>query len=140
MPVWEICGHEFTKHNVHTANGISMRFPRVARVREDKTWQTVTTLPELQVHRLRLLINYQIERRRTRNNVAFVLLVYSFTRTAFIPNIQNGCQFENFTFFECERFIADKKTTCQLEIIEFESRIERIADETQSEARHSRTS
>lgn len=49
MPVWEICGHEFTKHDVHTANGISIRFPRVARVRHDKSWDTATTLSELEV-------------------------------------------------------------------------------------------
>lgn len=49
MPVWEICAHEFTKHDVHTANGISMRFPRVARVRHDKSWDTATTLSELEV-------------------------------------------------------------------------------------------
>ncbi|KAK7600957.1 hypothetical protein V9T40_008398 [Parthenolecanium corni] len=48
MPVWEICGHEFTKHDVHTANGISIRFPRVARVRHDKSWDTATTLSELE--------------------------------------------------------------------------------------------
>lgn len=48
MPVWEITAHEFTKHDVHTANGISMRFPRVTKVRHDKTWETATTLPELQ--------------------------------------------------------------------------------------------
>lgn len=47
MPVWEISGAEFTKHDVHTANGISIRFPRVTRVRSDKTAKTATTLPEL---------------------------------------------------------------------------------------------
>lgn len=55
MPVWEITAHEFTKHDVHTANGISMRFPRVTKVRHDKTWETATTLPELQVHALYLI-------------------------------------------------------------------------------------
>ncbi|XP_065200723.1 DNA ligase 3 isoform X2 [Planococcus citri] len=47
MPVWEIVGHEFTKHDVHTADGISMRFPRVMRTRDDKTWETATNLSEL---------------------------------------------------------------------------------------------
>lgn len=49
MPIWEIAGHEFTKHDVHTANGISIRFPRVMKVRDDKTWDTATNLSELQV-------------------------------------------------------------------------------------------
>lgn len=59
MPVWEISGHEFTKHDVHTANGISIRFPRVARVRHDKTWDTATTLSELQVHYLNEIIIFK---------------------------------------------------------------------------------
>lgn len=49
MPVWEITGHEFTKHDVHTADGISIRFPRVVKKRFDKTWETATKLTELQV-------------------------------------------------------------------------------------------
>lgn len=49
MPVWEITGHEFTKHDVHTADGISIRFPRVVKKRFDKTWETATTLNELKV-------------------------------------------------------------------------------------------
>ncbi|XP_023727317.1 DNA ligase 3 isoform X2 [Cryptotermes secundus] len=47
MPVWEITGAEFTQHEVHTASGISIRFPRVTRIRDDKTWKTATSLPEL---------------------------------------------------------------------------------------------
>ncbi|AIU41289.1 dna ligase [Sucra jujuba nucleopolyhedrovirus] len=48
MPVWEVTGAEFTKtSNVHTANGISIRFPRITRIREDKTWQTATDLNAL---------------------------------------------------------------------------------------------
>ncbi|XP_066998316.2 DNA ligase 3 isoform X2 [Anabrus simplex] len=47
MPVWEITGAEFTQHEVHTADGISIRFPRVTRIRDDKTWETATSLPEL---------------------------------------------------------------------------------------------
>ena len=49
MPVWEITGHEFTKHDVHTADGISIRFPRVVKIRHDKNWETATTLTELKV-------------------------------------------------------------------------------------------
>jgi DNA ligase-3 len=32
-PVWEITGAEFSKAEIHTANGISIRFPRVTRIR-----------------------------------------------------------------------------------------------------------
>src|SRR5258705_13959430 len=49
MPVWEITGAEFTKHEVHTADGISVRFPRVTRIRDDKTWNEATSVKELQV-------------------------------------------------------------------------------------------
>lgn len=48
QPVWEITAAEFTKqHDFHTADGISMRFPRVTRIRDDKDWQTATNLEEL---------------------------------------------------------------------------------------------
>ncbi|XP_013776883.1 DNA ligase 3-like [Limulus polyphemus] len=47
-PVWEIVGAEFTKAEIHTANGISIRFPRVAKIRDDKTWKEATNLQELQ--------------------------------------------------------------------------------------------
>ncbi|XP_035214812.1 DNA ligase 3-like isoform X2 [Stegodyphus dumicola] len=47
-PVWEITGDEFSKAEVHTANGISIRFPRVTRIRNDKTWETATSLQELE--------------------------------------------------------------------------------------------
>ncbi|CAF1189723.1 unnamed protein product [Adineta steineri] len=43
-PVWEITGAEFSKSKQHTANGISIRFPRVTKVREDKTWKEATNL------------------------------------------------------------------------------------------------
>ncbi|KAG8194914.1 hypothetical protein JTE90_021375 [Oedothorax gibbosus] len=46
-PVWEISGAEFSKAEIHTASGISIRFPRVSRVRDDKDWKTATTLKEL---------------------------------------------------------------------------------------------
>lgn len=49
MPVWEIAGAEFSKAEVHTANGISIRFPRVSKIRNDKNWKTATSLTELQV-------------------------------------------------------------------------------------------
>ncbi len=61
-PVWEITvficydelilnfhfqGAEFSKSKQHTANGISIRFPRVTKVREDKTWKEATNLDYL---------------------------------------------------------------------------------------------
>ncbi|PRD34334.1 UNVERIFIED_CONTAM: DNA ligase 3 [Trichonephila clavipes] len=46
-PVWEISGAEFSKADIHTASGISIRFPRVSRVRTDKNWKTATNLQEL---------------------------------------------------------------------------------------------
>lgn len=50
QPVWEITGAEFTQiHDVHTADGISIRFPRVTKIRDDKTWETATNLEELKV-------------------------------------------------------------------------------------------
>ncbi|GAB6028919.1 DNA ligase 3 [Chamberlinius hualienensis] len=47
--VWEIVGAEFSKAEVHTAKGISIRFPRVTRIRDDKTWKEATNLQELEV-------------------------------------------------------------------------------------------
>ncbi|CAH2085383.1 unnamed protein product [Euphydryas editha] len=47
QPVWEITGTELTKANLHTADGISVRFPRVTRIRDDKDWETATNLEEL---------------------------------------------------------------------------------------------
>lgn len=41
-------GTEFSKADAHTANGISIRFPRFKCVR-DKTWKQSTTLSRLQV-------------------------------------------------------------------------------------------
>ena len=49
-PVWEITGNEFTKSDIHTAADISVRFPRITRMRDDKTWQTATSMKELQVN------------------------------------------------------------------------------------------
>jgi O-acetyl-ADP-ribose deacetylase (regulator of RNase III) len=46
-PVWEITGAEFTKSDIHTAGGISIRFPRITKRRDDKTWETATSLVEL---------------------------------------------------------------------------------------------
>lgn len=48
-PIWEISGAEFSKSDIHTADGISIRFPRVTKVRDDKTWETATDYPRLQV-------------------------------------------------------------------------------------------
>jgi len=46
-PVWEITGAEFSKAELHTAGGISIRFPRVTKIRNDKTPENATTLQEL---------------------------------------------------------------------------------------------
>ncbi|XP_067866287.1 DNA ligase 3 isoform X2 [Heterodontus francisci] len=46
-PVWEITGAEFSKSEAHSADGISIRFPRCTRIRDDKDWQTATNLPQL---------------------------------------------------------------------------------------------
>lgn len=48
-PVWEITGAEFSKAEAHTADGISIRFPRCTRIRDDKDWQTATNLQQLKV-------------------------------------------------------------------------------------------
>lgn len=45
--VWEIMGTEFTQTKAHTADGVSLRFPRVARIRGDKDARTATTLGQL---------------------------------------------------------------------------------------------
>uniref|UniRef100_G3SNT4 DNA ligase n=1 Tax=Loxodonta africana TaxID=9785 RepID=G3SNT4_LOXAF len=45
--VWEITGAEFSKSEVHTADGISIRFPRCTRIRDDKDWKSATNLPQL---------------------------------------------------------------------------------------------
>jgi len=49
--VWEIMGAEFTRSNVHTAGGISIRFPRLSRIRDDKSVKQATDLPQLLVGR-----------------------------------------------------------------------------------------
>ncbi|XP_062341301.1 DNA ligase 3 [Osmerus eperlanus] len=46
-PVWEITGAEFSKSEMHTADGISIRFPRCTRIRDDKDWKTATNLHQL---------------------------------------------------------------------------------------------
>lgn len=48
-PVWEIAGAEFTQAEIHTADGISIRFPRIAKFRDDKGWKEATNLPRLKV-------------------------------------------------------------------------------------------
>jgi DNA ligase-3 len=52
--VWEITGAEFSSSDSHTAAGISIRFPRVTRVRDDKSWKEATDLERLKV---RILIS-----------------------------------------------------------------------------------
>ena len=46
-PVWEITGAEFSNSDVHTAAGISIRFPRVTRIRDDKSWKEATDVERL---------------------------------------------------------------------------------------------
>eukprot|EP01147_Barroeca_monosierra_P002945 gene2945-5746_t len=46
-PVWEVTGAEFSESTSHSADGISIRFPRVTKVRDDKDWESATTLAEL---------------------------------------------------------------------------------------------
>jgi DNA ligase-3 len=46
-PVWEIVGAQFSKSSKHTADGISIRFPRVTRERSDKGPEEATDLKHL---------------------------------------------------------------------------------------------
>lgn len=46
-PVWEIAGSEFSKSSNHTADGISIRFPRVVRIRDDKDFSNHTNITDL---------------------------------------------------------------------------------------------
>ncbi|NP_001082183.1 ligase III, DNA, ATP-dependent L homeolog [Xenopus laevis] len=46
-PIWEITGAEYSKAEAHTAGGLSIRFPRCTRFRDDKDWKTATTLQQL---------------------------------------------------------------------------------------------
>ena len=48
-PVWEIAGAEFSESKTHTADGISIRFPRVTKVRDDKSWKDATNVERLKV-------------------------------------------------------------------------------------------
>jgi DNA ligase-3 len=48
-PVWEITGAEFSESKTHTADGIYIRFPRVTKVRDDKSWKEATDLDRLKV-------------------------------------------------------------------------------------------
>ena len=45
--MWEITGAEFSKAELHTAAGISIRFPRVTKFRDDKDWKSATNLKQL---------------------------------------------------------------------------------------------
>jgi DNA ligase-3 len=47
MPVLEVMAAEFTESEIHTANSISMRFPRIVKIRDDKSPREATTLQEL---------------------------------------------------------------------------------------------
>ncbi|XP_037951017.1 DNA ligase 3 [Teleopsis dalmanni] len=48
MPVWEITGAEFTKSEAHTAGGISIRFPRITKLRDDKSAKQANDLEYLE--------------------------------------------------------------------------------------------
>lgn len=48
MPVWEITGAEFTQSEAHTAAGISIRFPRITRLRSDKSAEHANDLEHLE--------------------------------------------------------------------------------------------
>ena len=54
--MWEITGAEFSKSTTHTADGISIRFPRVTRIRDDKDWKTANDLPHLKVQYLNICL------------------------------------------------------------------------------------
>ena len=47
MPVFEVTGAEFTQSDVHTASSISIRFPRITKIRDDKSPEQATNLEEL---------------------------------------------------------------------------------------------
>ena len=47
--MWEISGAEFSKAEIHTAAGISIRFPRCTKMRDDKSWKEATSLGRLKV-------------------------------------------------------------------------------------------
>lgn len=47
MPVFEVTGAEFTQSDVHTASSISIRFPRITKIRKDKSPEQATSLEEL---------------------------------------------------------------------------------------------
>lgn len=47
--MWEITGAEFTKSDSHTADGLSIRFPRMTKIRKDKSWKEATDLDRLKV-------------------------------------------------------------------------------------------
>lgn len=47
MPILEITGAEFTNSDIHTANSISIRFPRITKIRDDKSTKEATNLQEL---------------------------------------------------------------------------------------------
>lgn len=48
MPVFEITGAEFSKSDIHTANSISVRFPRITKIRTDKSPMQATSMEELE--------------------------------------------------------------------------------------------
>lgn len=59
-PVWEIMGAEFSQSSSHTADGISIRFPRISKVRDDKNWENATDVPRLKVCTINNRINIRV--------------------------------------------------------------------------------
>lgn len=81
--MWEITGAEFSKSTKHTADGISIRFPRVTRIRDDKDWETATDLEHLAVCLLPFSFFH-----------SFLLAVFLSSKPSFLPSI-----FFLFSFF-----------------------------------------
>lgn len=46
-PIWEIAGNAFEKGSKIHTSGISIRFPRIVKFRDDKSWDDATSLDEL---------------------------------------------------------------------------------------------
>ena len=75
-PVWEIAGAEFTQSTTHTAAGVSIRFPRVTRIRDDKDWETATDLDRLKVSSLNAFMCYTLNSRHLSNEDSAYCLSY----------------------------------------------------------------
>lgn len=51
MPIWEVEGTEYLESVHHTADSISIRFPRMKKERDDKDWTSATSLEYLRALR-----------------------------------------------------------------------------------------